>query len=308
MPSDNFSDHLPPQQNERDPAFIFPSSAGNGVAAEPPRQQAVGPLWHTLLLVATIVGASAYGAMRQPIHSMGGSQIVRYASTAVLELVLVLWVALGLRLRRIPFRSLFGALPRSFKAVCLDVGIAAIFWFASMFILGSFSLTWVIIENRAYLHKVAQQAADKASGNSSASVEKPVSPQAKQMKMLRSFMKLVPSTSSEWIAWGLLCLVVGFSEELVFRGYLQSQGMALMHRIPIGILFSALIFGAAHGYEGLRGMCMIAIFGALFSILSLIRRSLVPGMIAHSWHDFFVVMMLAIVRSLHLLDKLPPPS
>jgi len=38
----------------------------------------------------------------------------------------------------------------------------------------------------------------------------------------------------------------------------------------------------------------------------LMRKNLLPGMIAHSWHDFATGVALALIRSSHLLEHLPP--
>ena len=125
--------------------------------------------------------------------------------------------------------------------------------------------------------------------------------------MARQLMELAPANGVEIAAWGLLCLVVGFSEELIFRGYLQSQSIALLRNLPVGVVLTALIFGAAHGYQGVRGIVLISIYGALFGCITLLRKNLFPGMLAHSWHDFATVMLLAFIRATHLLDHLPQP-
>ena len=102
-------------------------------------------------------------------------------------------------------------------------------------------------------------------------------------------------------AWALLCVVAGVVEEIVFRGYLQRQFAAWARgAAAAGVVFSALVFGAAHGYEGLRNMVLLAVFGVLFSLLALYRRSLRAGIFAHSWHDLIAGLALAFLRSHHL--------
>lgn len=118
-------------------------------------------------------------------------------------------------------------------------------------------------------------------------------------------MELAPANGMEVAAWGLLCLIVGFSEELIFRGYLQLQGIALLRRVPLSLVLTAIVFGAAHGYEGARGIVIITVYGALFGGITLLRRNLFPGMLAHSWHDFATGIALSILRSTHFLDHLP---
>jgi membrane protease YdiL (CAAX protease family) len=48
-----------------------------------------------------------------------------------------------------------------------------------------------------------------------------------------------------------------------------------------------VIFGVSHGYQGLRNVITITIFGFLFGTLALWRKSLKPGMILHAWTDIF---------------------
>jgi hypothetical protein len=100
----------------------------------------------------------------------------------------------------------------------------------------------------------------------------------------------------------LLCLFVGFVEEIVFRGYLMRQFIGWARgAVTIGVIASAVVFGAAHGYQGARNMVLLAVFGGLFSLLAIYRRSLRAGIFAHAWHDFIVGLALAWLRSSHFL-------
>jgi len=64
----------------------------------------------------------------------------------------------------------------------------------------------------------------------------------------------------------------------------------------IGILLSAAIFGASHGYEGPQRMVQIGVFGLMFGVLAHFRKSLRPGMIAHAWHDSFSGLVLYVIQ------------
>ena len=79
----------------------------------PARPSALAPVWHTALLVAFIFAVSFIGVYRHTGSQAEGSssRLVTYSVTAALELIMVGWVALGLRLRKIPLRSLFGSIP-----------------------------------------------------------------------------------------------------------------------------------------------------------------------------------------------------
>jgi membrane protease YdiL (CAAX protease family) len=284
----------------------------------------IAPLWHTLLLIVAIAAYSFWGAQRwhpanvdalAPVHhgvavkqqlneGADPHRLLRYALSAGLELLVVAWVWLGLRLRRVPFRSLLGNIPRTLNAITLEAGIAALFWLSSMTVLFVLAITWQLTATAIYHHQEEKAKQQQQSHPASPSTTKPESPEKKQLETIRELLDLAPANPLEIAAWGALCLIVGFSEEFAFRGYLQSQGIALLHRIPLGVLLSSIVFGFAHGYQGLRGMCLIGAFGAMFSILTLIRRSLFPGILAHAWHDFLMGLLLALIRTTHMLDKL----
>jgi uncharacterized protein len=346
MSSDNESDLQPVSSDAHSPAASEPGTieidapiadAAFAESAIAPTQapRAIAPIWHTLLLVIAILGFSYWGADRsspvsptpdtpalksdhaattgnsksEPLPPTNRVRIIRYGLSAGVEIVMVLWIAFGLRLRNIPFRSLFGNVPRGLNDITLEFGVAALFWCCSMVILIGFAFTWQAVQSRVYQHQVKSESANQSANHSGTKPDsKPTdlkSPKQQQKETIEKLMELAPANVIETIAWGLLCLLVGFSEELIFRGYLQTQGIRLLRAVPAGVVFSALVFGAAHGYQGLRGICIIGVYGALFSILTLLRRSLVPGMIAHSWHDFFTGMILALFRASHILDHAP---
>jgi membrane protease YdiL (CAAX protease family) len=48
-----------------------------------------------------------------------------------------------------------------------------------------------------------------------------------------------------------------------------------------------VIFGVAHGYQGLRNVIAITIYGTVFGAVAVWRKSLKPGMILHAWTDIF---------------------
>jgi hypothetical protein len=119
---------------------------------------------------------------------------------------------------------------------------------------------------------------------------------------VRELAKLAPTNGKEIAAWALLCMIVGFVEEIVFRGYLQRQFIGWAHgRVATGVLASAVVVGAAHGYQGARSMVLLSVFGMLFSLLALFRRSLRAGIFAHVWHDFIAGLALALLHSRHIL-------
>jgi membrane protease YdiL (CAAX protease family) len=100
-----------------------------------------------------------------------------------------------------------------------------------------------------------------------------------------SISPLVPHGVVEAVLWVLLSISAGISEELVFRGYLQRQLTAFTGRASLALLLQAAVFGIAHGYQGVQACLAIMLYGALFTLVALWRKSLQPGMIAHAWTD-----------------------
>src|SRR5580658_7966188 len=96
--------------------------------------------------------------------------------------------------------------------------------------------------------------------------------------------KLAPVTGWEMVLFLILSVSAGICEELVFRGYLQQQFARMGGSVWAGVVLSALVFGGAHGYEGVAGVLLICAYGAMFGVLALWRRGLRTGMIAHAWH------------------------
>ena len=117
--------------------------------------------------------------------------------------------------------------------------------------------------------------------------------------------KLAPVTAAEMVLFLVLSISAGICEELVFRGYLQQQFARMGHRMWVGVALSALVFGGAHGYEGVAGILLIAAYGAMFGVLALLRRGLRTGMIAHAWHDSISGVALVLLRhyGVHLAGK-----
>lgn len=102
-----------------------------------------------------------------------------------------------------------------------------------------------------------------------------------------SVASLLPEGPVEAILWTALSISAGFCEELLFRGYLQQQFRALTGSLPLAVAMQAVLFGVAHGYQGLAPTISIAAYAALLGAVAAWRQSLRPGMIVHAWTDIF---------------------
>jgi uncharacterized protein len=92
---------------------------------------------------------------------------------------------------------------------------------------------------------------------------------------------LLPSTGAERLTWALVAVSVGFCEEVVYRGYLQSQLTAFTRSRALGVALQAALFGVAHLEQGPAAALRIAVYGLGFGVLADCRRSLLPGIACH---------------------------
>lgn len=238
----------------------------------------VAPWWHTVLMVALIMGLSLVG-VRQ-LRSLGNRPlhlIANYSLSIAYEWALVGLVLWGIHLRKVPLRQLLGKQEAGARAWIADVAIALAYWVTALLVLG-----------------MAGAALTKVSGSH-------IDPQ----KIGDVTQKLAPITGIEMLLFLILSISAGICEELVFRGYLQQQFARMSHRIWVGIALSAVVFGCAHGYEGVAGVLLITVYGAMFGVLAHLRQRLRTGMIAHAWHDAISGVALVLLRhyGVHLTGK-----
>jgi membrane protease YdiL (CAAX protease family) len=238
----------------------------------------LAPWWHTALMVLVIIGLSVAGVRQlrsfgnQPLHL-----VANYSLTIAYEWILAGLALWGIHMRKVPLRQLLGEKRPGVRAWLADLGVALGYW-------GIALITLALLGNLLV----------KVSGSH-------IDPQ----KIGDVTQKLTPVTGIEMLLFLVLSISAGVCEELVFRGYLQQQFARMGHRVWVGVALSALVFGAAHGYEGVAGVLLIAAYGAMFGVLALLRRGLRTGMIAHAWHDSISGLALVLLRhyGVHLAGK-----
>lgn len=236
-------------------------------ASQPPsaRDRTVVRL-HLALLLAILLGFSYIGSggQHRVVERLGRPAF--YTATMVWEWVLLAYVWVGMRRQRLTLADLTGGKWKTPWDVLLDLAVAAGFWICAAVVLG-----------------VVGYALGLAG-------------QAQQADTLKKVGFLAPANAKEIALWLGLSATAGFCEEIIFRGYLQRQFIALTGSSVIGILLAAAAFGASHGYEGPARMVQIGVFGLMFGILAHFRKSLRPGMIAHAWHDSFSGILLHVLQ------------
>jgi hypothetical protein len=244
---------------QTEPEPITPSEVPTAPVV-PSGRKLLAPIWHTVLVVAIMLGNSYFTASYMTAHRKSGvadsgPRAANYLFTIGFELFLLVLVAAGLWLKKRRLRDLIGGKWNSPEDFLIDLGIAVGFWIVSA----------AILLGLAYLLGQASAA------------------QVNEMK--QRLGGLIPQNGLELTIWVSLSIIAGFVEEIIFRGYLQQQMGLLTGNVYVGLIVSALIFGGGHGYEGTRNMFRIFVFGGLFGMLALWRKSLRPGMIAHAWQD-----------------------
>jgi uncharacterized protein len=235
--------------------------------AWPSRTRPVAPWWHTAILIAVIAAVSVLSSIQSKNARFGISHIRQYVFTIAWECVLALLVWWGLRMRRTPLREILGLRRSGIKEWASDFGIAMIFWIIAMILLAAIATVLRI------LHLLPSQ---------------------------KAVIAIAPQTFGQVLVWIILCLTAGIIEEFVFRGYLLQQFSSIRNNVWIGVVASSLLFGCAHGYEGIGGMIAITAYGAMFCVLAIRRGSLRAGMMAHVWHDSLAGIVLAIAKHARL--------
>ena len=104
-----------------------------------------------------------------------------------------------------------------------------------------------------------------------------------------SFSEILPITNKEKKIWNYVSLTAGITEEIIYRGFLI---FALAYLFPdfsiwLIIIFSSLLFGLAHTYQGFAtGVLKITVFGVIFSILYIGIGSIFPLIVFHFLIDY----------------------
>ncbi|MFY9823791.1 MAG: CPBP family intramembrane glutamic endopeptidase [Thermoanaerobaculia bacterium] len=106
----------------------------------------------------------------------------------------------------------------------------------------------------------------------------------KRVKMRSEPAARAPHTNFELGWWAAVSLSAGFSEELIFRGYLIWVAQPLLGYWGAAAL-SVVLFAIAHGYQGAGSAMAVGIVGALFTVVVLVFGSLWPAIVIHCLLD-----------------------
>ncbi|MEG0513149.1 MAG: CPBP family intramembrane glutamic endopeptidase, partial [Clostridia bacterium] len=104
---------------------------------------------------------------------------------------------------------------------------------------------------------------------------------------------LIPRTKKEKTWFFFTALTAGICEEIVFRGFLLFLVGALLPATSPYFLVGMIgvLFGSAHFYQGVRGVCKTAAIGLLFGFLYVCTDSLYPCILLHFLFDISSVFL-----------------
>lgn len=227
-------------------------------AATSSNTKLVAPLWHLLCVFLLLAGWVSL-SLHPRHHALGAlsPQLSGYLLVIFFEWFIFAFIWLGLCVQRVPFATLFGEMSSKLSKILRDLGIA----------LGFLIIANIVLAILTVLLRVS--------------------------KVTEGVKQLIPHTPLQIAVYLLVCLTAGICEETIFRGYLQRQFSALTKSTAAGAVIQGIIFGLAHAYQGWKMILVIAVYGCLFGALTLWRRSLRPGIIAHFLQDSITGIFLA---------------
>ena len=250
------------------------------------RPRPIANLWHTAVLIVVLLAFSYFGSNGGQGHATAKhGKTTLYASTIAFEWIIVGYIILGTRRRGVGLRNLIGdnsaidrlftrGLPewsdmkpgtKRFVAAAVDFVLALAFWFIALAVLAGLAKLLGLYDP------------------------------GKMAKFQKDIGFLAPKSGRDLLWFMGLSASAGFCEEVIFRGYFQRQFAAISGSAVVGIIVQAVLFGSGHGYEGVPRMIMIAVFGAMFGVMTYFRKSLRPGMLAHFFHDGSAGLVLYLV-------------
>lgn len=222
------------------------------------KQEAIAPVWHTVVFLAVFFALSLPLAHKAGQGSSDRNRTAMYLSTMVMEWLYVAYILWGLRLRGRRLRDVIGGRWNSVESVITDLVLGACFFLVNIF------LRAIILVPLFALNKDLKASADET---------------------FRVVKMIGPGTAGELLLFLALALTAGICEEIMFRGYLQQQIRAWTQSTAVAVVLSTVAFALGHAYQGWFGVLVVASYGITLAILAEWRHSLRPGMIAHTWQD-----------------------
>ena len=218
--------------------------------ARPSRELIASPR-HTAIFLAIVAAITLIGIIQASRAAAAGpnagSRITTYVVLIVVQVWWVRYISMGMKARGHTLAELTGGRYTSFSTFAIDI------LYAILAFIGA---------------HVAVAAVKAAFGHVAANT---------------AF--LLPHGTAESALWLMLSITAGVCEEIVFRGYLQRQLQAMTGYASLAIVLQAMIFGIAHGYQGLPSIAITSTYGLVLGIVAWWRGTIRSGAIAHAATD-----------------------
>jgi hypothetical protein len=233
------------------------STEANGTIATPhsqPTASSIAPAWHTIGVLLLLFGMVC-------LEGHVSLRLPSYHFIIAAEWLVVFFIWLGSRWGGASLRTLAGDFAPTWRSILRDLGLAVAFLIVANVVLALES---------SVLTRFLQGPSNEA---------------------MRAFL---PQGGLESAVFLLLTITAGICEEIIFRGYLQRQFTGWTKSAALGIALQGILFGGYHAPLGLFSVITNAVGGALlYGTLAAWRRSLRPGMIAHTLNDALGGLVLA---------------
>ena len=218
----------------------------NSTAAVADHKASAFPAWHTALLLGALAALVTMSALMN--GKPRSHRLLSYIEAAIFEWAMAGWIVFGCRMKGQRLIGLIGECSARWRTVLRDIAIAIGYLVIANMVLGILG------------HFVS-------------------GPPNQALK------NMLPHTPLEQAAFVALAATAGFCEELIYRGYLQSQFAAWTGNLSIAVILQGVVFGVSHAYQGFGQVLIITVYGCMFGLLAAWRKSLRPGMIAHMLQD-----------------------
>jgi membrane protease YdiL (CAAX protease family) len=227
----------------------------------------IAPWWHTALLLAQLSALALIGP-RSARRGAALPHVVLYTGA-----IMSTWMQLGAAVAGIYRRRefFFDTLQRRAGSVLKDALLGCGLCFATVCVFGLVTAT---------MHRVGVYPGFDRS----------------------VLVAMAPVNWIELVMWLAVSISVGFCEEHVFRGYLLQQGIGWAAKAGASprlgaiaaVVFTSVLFGSLHMYEGFGGAVLITLLGAMYAVVALRLGNLRVVITAHVLQDFlaFVAIMM----------------
>jgi len=117
----------------------------------------------------------------------------------------------------------------------------------------------------------------------------------KQVESQPGVRTILPSTLREARVFIAVAITAGICEEALYRGYLLWYLQSLTPR-GVAIAAAIVIFGAAHAYQGVRGIFVTGVAGAIAMAVYLLTGSLFAPIVLHAGLDLVNGLTIHVAR------------